>query len=92
MPDYIDRDPIAIKDYAKEVKKYYDDINALMAKSNALIQGCLTDLDDKCSELSTKYNEIAKTVFKQVESYRDLANQLDKKAQALLDVRNEFRF
>ena len=92
MPDFIDRDPVAIKEYSREVMKYYEDIGTLITKSNTLVQGFTDDLDDKCAELAEKYKGLVATVYKQIESYRDLAINLDRKAQALIDARDSFHF
>lgn len=92
MPDFIDRDPVEIMNYAKEVMKYYEDMGALLTKSNTLVQGYADDLDDKCAELAAKYADVVKTLYSQIESYRDLANQLDKNARKLAEARNGFHF
>lgn len=89
---YIDRDPSAILQYSREVKKYYDDMNSLITAARTVVGGFMDELDDKSREAGERFLEQASVIYRQLESYRDLSKQLERKANDLLDLQNSTRF
>ncbi|MGN0546064.1 MAG: hypothetical protein ACI4I3_01930 [Acutalibacteraceae bacterium] len=87
-----DRDPYSILDFAREVKEYYENESALINAAIQAVEGYLSELDDKSQSLGEVFLQKAQTIRSGLDSYNDLAQKMEKKANEVIELQNSVRF
>lgn len=87
-----DRDSNDILEYAKEVKTYYENESALMKAAVQAVDGCLAELDDKSQALGESFLQNAQNIIKSLNSYNELAIEMEKKATDVIELQNSIQF
>lgn len=86
------RDPYEILNYSREVKEYYENESALISATIQAVDGYMADLDDKCQALGETFLSKARMVRSGLDSYRELALEMEKKAIEVIEARDSIRF
>lgn len=92
MSNFIDRNPEDMRIYAKIVNDYAANMIQLIRTTQGTLAFFESELDDRCRSCIEKFNTDCNEFLKQVDSYYELAKQIEKKANKQLDARNSFRF
>lgn len=87
-----DRDPYSILDYARVVKEYYENESALINAAIQAVEGYLAELDDKSQSLGETFLQKAQMIRSGLDSYNDLAREMEKKATEVIELQNSIRF
>lgn len=91
MSNFIDRNSDDMKAYAKVVKDYAANMTQLIRTTQGALAFYESDLDDNSRSCIEKFNKDCYEFLKQVESYYQLANQIEKKANKQDEAKNAFK-
>lgn len=92
MANFIDRNSEDMRAYAKSVNEYAANMTQLIRATQGSLAFYESELDDKCKSCIAKLNTDCNDFLRQVDAYHQLANQIEKKANKLDEVRNSIRF
>ena len=92
MANFIDRNSEDMRAYAKSVNEYAANMTQLIRATQGALAFYESELDDKCKSCIAKLNTDCNDFLRQVDAYHQLANQIEKKANKLDEVRNSIRF
>lgn len=91
MTNYIDRDPNEMLNYAKIVESYASNMVQLIRSTQGALEYYKADLDSNSQECIEALNSKCEEFLKQVDSYHELAKQIKKKANKIIEAR-EIKF
>ena len=92
MANFIDRNSDDMRAYAKSANEYAANMTMLIRTTQGSLAFYESELDDKCKSCIVKLNFDCSEFLRQVDTYHELANQIEKKANKLDEVRNSIRF
>lgn len=88
MGAFIDRNPELMMQYAKNAGSIIDEMTTIIRKTEALLNSYAKDLDDPTQKQLEELHKCCSTFFKQIETYKKVADDVFLKGIRLKDVRD----
>ena len=85
---FIDRNPEQMMRYASDANNVISEMTLIIRKIESVLDACAPDLDEPTQKQIEKLHTCCKDYFKQIEVYRTIANDIQKKGKRLQEIRN----